>query len=70
VWRIVARTSEQIGPGEWTPVLEHHFLGATLEDAVGIYVAHLGADAFFAGCVAGAGYRGVVCRTTLKVIPG
>jgi hypothetical protein len=70
VWRIVARTSEQGAPGDWTPVLEHHFLGATLEDAVAIYVAHLRADAFFAGCVAGAGYDGIVCKTTLRVIPG
>lgn len=69
MWRIIATTGELVD-GDWRPVLEHHFLGDTLEDALAIYVAHRKADAFFRGCGDEGSFDGITCRTIVRVRRG
>lgn len=67
-WTVIALTHEQTGPASWSLVVKHEFYGASLEEAVDILRAHLGADRFLADCTKDGRYGEVVCRTDLQVM--
>jgi hypothetical protein len=67
LWAVVASTYEE-AVGDDYPLVIHTMLGKTYEEAVGIFQAHMKADAFLRGCTEEKKFKSIDCRTELAIL--